>query len=420
MFKDLPEPTIRPIPAELKRELSQSLEQYHRVFDTFWSLSEIYFGKKTKTACVAFPPGGRSHMILGEAFWAALEEDERIFVIIHECLHVLLDHGVRNARHIPGATPRIVNIAQDITINEMIVNLFSFPRGLLRDWSKYCWIETCFRNPEQIEPNQVFLYYLRKLIEQGVPEGVQTLDEHDDSDEGGYADDNDPDALAGQLAQDLSWDELQAMIKNMGPEGGRGISLSPFNIELERRIPPKVNFKDIVAGLKRSELRKRAQKEQESFARTNRRLSSSTMMLPGRVESKPDPDKLLAAVFFDVSGSCMKYIEHFSRIRQAFEEEEDLFETRTFAFDTSVNEVKTGEKLGIGGGTYFHIIEQKCTELAKERRYPDCVVVITDGAGNRVVPSKPGRWIWLLTPPYRQTYVPYHSRWFAIDRVVYE
>lgn len=420
MFKNLPEPTIRPIPAGLKRSISQSLEQYHKVFDTFWSLSEIYFGKKTKTACVAFPPGGRSHMIIGEAFWEGLNEDERLFVIIHECMHVLLDHGVRNARHLKGATPRLVNVAQDITINEMIVSLFGFPRGLLRDWKNYCWIETCFEHPEEIEPNQVFMYYLRKLIELGVPEHVKLLDEHDDSDEGGYADDNDPDAFAGQLAQELSWDELRALIEQLGPEGGRGIALSPFAVELERRIPAKVNFNGIVRGLKRTELRKRAQREQDSFARANRRLNSSTMMLPGRVEARPKPDKLLAAVFFDVSGSCMRYIEHFDRIRLAFEAEEKLFEVQTFAFDTNVKPVLPGQKLSIGGGTHFHIIEQKCKELASERRYPDCVVIITDGEGNPVHPTHPGRWIWLLTPPYKQTFIQHRSRWFAIDRVTYD
>ena len=420
MRSDLDDPNaLTLIPSALKLQISQDLEQFHRVFDVFWELSEIYFSppsRSLKTACVTFPPGGKSHMIISKAFWDSLNADEKLFVILHECLHVMLDHGMRNAQHIPGATPRLINIAQDITINEIIVDMFGFARGLMSDWRKYCWIETCFADPSAIERNQPFEYYLRKLIENPPPEGMDTLDEHDDM--GGYAT-GDPDPLAQALGEYLSWDELQALIKSMGKEDGRGIGLSPFNVILENRTPAKVDFTKIVAKLKRT-AKSKEHREIDSWAREPRRFGAGKMMLPGRLETKPHKNKLITALFFDVSGSCMSYFNVFNEVRLAFEKEEKLFDIRTFAFDTSVKEIEVGTKLAIGGGTSFDIIERQCQKIVTEDgKYPDCVVVITDGAGNRVAPQYPGRWIWLLTKGATRTYIDSRSAAYPMSSVTF-
>jgi predicted metal-dependent peptidase len=421
MRSDIDDPkAIYLIPAPLKLKISQDLEQFHRVFDVFWGLSEIYFSppeRSLKTACVTFPPGGKSHMIISKEFWDSLNDDEKLFVIIHECLHVMLDHGMRNAQNVPGATPKLINIAQDITINEMIVDMFGFARGLMRDWQKYCWIETCFADPSTIERNQVFEYYLKKLIENPPPPEMDTLDEHDDT--GGYAD-GDPDPLAQKLGEYLSWDELQALIKSMGKEDGRGIGLSPYQVILENRTPTKIDFKLLIKKLKRS-AKAREHKEADSWAREPRRFGGvSKMILPGRIETKPHKQKLITALFFDVSGSCMPYLNTFNSVRLAFEEDKKLFDVRSFAFDTRVFEVLPGQQLGIGGGTSFNIIEQKCQEIVQEDgRYPDCVVIVTDGAGNRVAPQHPNRWVWMLTPGATRTYIDSRSAAWPIKRVTF-
>ena len=411
--------SIEPISHELKLKISRELEQFHRVFDVFWGLSEIFFapaGHSLKTACVAFPPGGKCHMVISKTFWDGLNAEEKLFVVLHECLHVMLDHGLRNARNIPGATHKLINIAQDITINEMIVDMFGFARGLMSDWRKYCWIETCFADPSLIERNQVFEYYLKELIKNPPPEDMNSMDDHDDL--GGY-DDGNPDPLAQQLGEFLTWDELQAMIKSMGKEDGRGIGLSPFNVILENRTPAHVDFNSLVKKLKRN-AKTKAYREEDSFARSPRRLGGTSMILPGRLEGKPHHQTLITALFFDVSGSCMSYFNTFNDVRLAFEKEEKLFDIRTYAFDTRVQLVRPGEKLAVGGGTSFDIIETECRKLELETgRYPDCVVVITDGAGNRVAPKHPGRWVWLLTPGACHTYIDSRSAAWPIKNVTF-
>lgn len=407
------------ITAAQKRQISLDLEQYHRIFDVFWTLSTVQFvpaNHRFKTAAVNFPKGVGSQMFINVAFWNGLNDDEQLFVILHECLHVMLDHGIRNARNVPGATPYLINVAQDITINEMIVDLFNLPRGLLADWKRYCWIETCFADPTKIERNQVFEYYLRKLIEDPSAIKAELVDEHD-GESGGWTD-GDPDPLAQEIGKYLSDDELNALLEKMKREDGRGISMSPYNVILEQRTPERIDFNQLIKNLKRS-AKARDDREEDSFARSPRRLAGTNMILPGRIGCKPQHTKLITALFFDVSGSCMTHLHKFHDCAMAFDREEKLFDVRTFAFDTRVKELKRGEQVGVGGGTSFDIIETKCREIELETgRYPDCVVVLTDGAGNQVHPLHPTRWVWLLTPRATKSYIPYGCRAWPIDRVV--
>ena len=102
----------------------------------------------------------------------------------------------------------------------------------------------------------------------------------------------------------------------------------------------------------------------------------------------------------------------------AFDAERETFDLRTFVFDTSVTEIVPNVPLRVGGGTYFHIIEQKVLELEKEyHRYPDCIVVVTDGEGTNVKPKAPTKWIWLLTPPASKQNIPIACRSWLVSQV---
>lgn len=405
-------------------EVSLMLEEFHKVFQVFWTLASVEWASSNssiRTAAIIFPPNGKPRMSISHAFWSSLEDDGKLFVIAHECLHVLLDHGLRNARHVPGATPRLINIAQDITINEIIRDMFQFNRDRLAGWEKYCWIDTCFKDWQNIERHQNFLYYLNKLIEQGEDLDMSLLDDHEHGDGEGYAE-GDPDPAAQTLAQELSWDELQKLIQATEKSSGRGVGTSPFSVVLEAMEPSKLNFAELVAKLKRTAKGGRQEKYKSSFARESRRHNTlgRDYILPGTIAHAKPKQKLLIATFFDVSGSCMAYFTEFMRVAAAFEAEPDLFELRQHIFDTTVTEVETGHKISIGGGTSFDIIERRCQELEKEvGRYPDCVVVITDGHGNRVSPKHAGRWVWLLTPDGSRSYIPSTSQWCPIKKVVF-
>src|ERR1035437_9214279 len=119
---------MRSLTNEEYLEILTSIEDYHKVFFTFLEMASIKLTDEIKTACVRLPKNGKPELSINEDFWKGLSLRERLFVVCHECLHVLLDHGVRNGMDVPGATHDLVNIAQDITINEMIVDLFNYDR----------------------------------------------------------------------------------------------------------------------------------------------------------------------------------------------------------------------------------------------------------------------------------------------------
>jgi predicted metal-dependent peptidase len=424
-----------PISREEFLKISSALEEFHKIFDVFWNLSSIYFASEhhaCKTACVDFPSNGKSRMIINIAFWQNLNEDEKLFVIIHECLHIMLDHGIRNAKHIPGATVRLINVAQDITINEMIVDLFGFTRALIREWKKYCWIETCFEDPSVIESNQVFEYYLRKLISQNVDPGTELFDDHEmnqnSTNEMGETNGNEEyqnvnsDKTAQTLGEYLSFDELEKMIKSIEKHpGAAGSESSPFNTILKNRTITNIKFDQLVKRLKRTANSKN-NFEEESFQYEHKRISSAydNLFLPGVAERKPKQNKLSTLVFFDVSGSCMPYIDKLNSIKNAFEKEKHLFDVRVYAFDTNVKLISPENPIAVGGGTYFHIIEDECQKIfQQDKKYPDCVVVITDGEGNKVFPQIPSRWVWLLTKNSTTKFIDKASCVWPIENVTF-
>lgn len=367
-------------------------------------------------------------MLLNEAFWNRHNLREQLFIICHECAHVLLDHGVRNGMNIKGATPELVNKAQDITINHMIVDLFNYDREDLREWRKYCWIETCFTHPEVIKRNENFIYYLEMLIQDPKSKeanGPVTLDAHGDPSKETEVDKKNRESAAKDIAKVLDPKSLEDLIKAL-PEGDDltiGSMRGAYEAILEQKVKRlKLNFRILIKKLKRTRVTY-IDKDVETFVREDRRfddvMARPDVSLPGTsTKQGPQKDRLLTALFMDVSGSCMEHFSKFQQIAAAFDAERDTFDLRLFIFDTSVSEVHPRVSFRIGGGTFFHIIEKQVLELEKEyHRYPDCVVVVTDGEGTDVKPKGPTKWIWLLTPPACKQYIPLASKWWLISDV---
>ena len=450
--------SLKPLPTDEFLELSSSLEDYHKVFYAFWEMSSVMIDDRLPTACVQFFPRGQPPMIrLGEKFWYGLTFREKLFVICHESLHVILDHGMRNGMDVKGATPVLVNKAQDVVINEMIVDLFGFNRDEIRGWEKYCWIDTCFDDPSVVLRNQTFKYYLELMIKEKRDEKKMpsTVDQHegepgppgDPGDQpqdsqpgdgknhtGGMGDEETEDekdshqAVAEKLANELDPSDLEAMIGALNDDSNKAGTLAGMLDEIldKKRKVAKVRFDRFTKKLKRTRMKFKTN-EAESFARDSRRfddvIRSYGAILPGVYETtKPTKDRILCYAFMDVSGSCMRYWSKFQDVLFAFDKEKDIFETRCFIFDTDVVEITDSKQAAtVAGGTYFHIIEDKIQELVKERpfKYPDCIIVITDGDGDAVSPEAPDRWIWFLAPNYNRRYVHRASQSFRLEQILF-
>jgi len=159
------------------------LQNFHTVFYKMWELGNISFSKDLKTAGILFNTEGECvEFKFNPDFWDQLSEYQRLFIICHECLHVILNHGYRLVSTHPLNRP-VANIAADIVDNHILLDSFDFNREELGGLSKeLCFIDTIFgENYKElrIEENGSMEYYFNKLKDNAIKiECFSTIDEH--------------------------------------------------------------------------------------------------------------------------------------------------------------------------------------------------------------------------------------------------
>jgi len=167
--------------SEEKAELSLELEKYSAIFYKFWTIGNIEFVDTIDTAAVFFDKDGNYFKFqFNLSFWKELTLYEKIFVICHEMMHIILHHGVRS---IGLDNKQVANIAMDIVINKILVNGFLFNKEKLPKLNNMiCWFSTFFKNKDNVKPDQSMEYYYDILNEKqlnGISIKYKKLDSHD-------------------------------------------------------------------------------------------------------------------------------------------------------------------------------------------------------------------------------------------------
>ena len=179
---------------------------------------------------------------------------------------------------------------------------------------------------------------------------------------------------------------------------------SPGNTVLEflsaKRLRRKPKWESVVKRWSQRALDEYA--EEATWTQPSRRIDPRMMgecILPANGENESLLKRRIKVSFFlDTSGSCISYAERFFKAAGTLDPRR--FEIKLYCFDTRVYEtdLKSGKVYG-GGGTYFHIIENRIQKEMNDKScsYPDAVWVLSDGWGDAVRPEKPKRWHWFLT-----------------------
>lgn len=104
-------------------------------------------------------------------------------------------------------------------------------------------------------------------------------------------------------------------------------------------------------------------------------------------------------LFLDISGSCVELAPQFFQIAKSIPR---TFDVKCFLFDTNTYPFDPFKECNIrhGGGTSFRCIEERIQREMQEKKckYPEFVVVITDGEGGEISPKHPERWSFFLAP----------------------
>lgn len=392
---------------------ARELDNFHTIFYEFWKAGAPKFSEEIPTACVSFNREGRFlEFIFNPTFWDKLNDYDRLFVICHEMLHIILDHGVRSRDE---QSKQISNIALDLVVNHMLVSDFGFRRESLSIEKDLCWIDTFFEEEDLKEcKDRSYEFYLNKLKENATTVeviGLDSIDDHEKSfsskrgitqKEINEIKENISENLDNETKKKISKiidkdkeevgenDDKKAESKRAGTKSGSGW------LQIKKVYKPKKKWESVI-----KKWTKFADKEryEEQWLRRDRRFENidSSLFLPMQQEIEGVRSKIDVWFFQDTSGSCVNSAERFFQVAKTIPQER--FNIKMHCFDTRVFEtdLKSGKLYGFGG-TSFSIIESyiKQNTVQKGIKYPSAIFVITDGYGDYVRPEYPERWHWFL------------------------
>lgn len=423
--------------------LSRGLEQHHAVFYKFWQMGRPSLDPNCPTCEVEFDAenGQFIEFKFNPELWKNSTIKEKEFLICHESLHLVLEHGKRLLGSKVGVTDED-NWAADIVVNHMLTKSFGFDRKEISFADKLCWTDTVFKDlfkedlkqynytdkdgnnvvvtsqsKIQLPPSDQsyeFYYNLIKQIQQQLSlvgsccDGAKTADNHS-----GFTGKTLPKDITDQICDSLSNEEKQQLydkIKDQLPSdssgnkksgSGRGTEAgNHWLIVAIEKIKKKKKWETVIKKWAASKT-KIINRDIEQWARLNRRfvLMSQDFFIPTEFEDENrDKDKLIVWFFQDTSGSCHHLAKRF--FKAALSLPTERFVVSLFCFDTRVYEVDPiKQKLFGFGGTSFDIIEHYIQRkiASEKKKYPAAVFVVTDGYGNNVKPQYPENWYWFLS-----------------------
>ena len=427
-------------------KIANAMEQYHGIFSKIWQLGKPMEDESIATAAIQFDnEGDFFEFLFNPEFFYSIEDYTLKFVICHEILHVMLNHGYRGRE----LHRNLANTAMDVVINESLVADFGFDREKINNHADYCWYDTVFAKEiaeKKIYKEQSFEYYYEYLLKNcgasqchkdengdiclpGFLGGDQkTIDQH----KGFGSADNESikkkieHIISGGLGDD-EIDKLKKSVEKLSPvENGTGRSDDSGEIKIVQMLDASKNIKkkkwETVIKKWTTKALRDMEREQDQWLRTNRRYQSikfDNIRLPSEYDVDSvyhEKQKIELMFFLDTSGSCAHLADRFWKAANSLSTTK--FNLNLRCFDTNVYKINLEDKKLYGfGGTMFHILEEHVQKHKKENgnRYIDACFVLTDGIGTAIRPEKPEKWHWFLTMPYKHC-IPKESHIYMLDQ----
>lgn len=409
-------------------EICDELENHHSIFSKFWQLGAPVFTDKIPTAAVVFDKiGSCIEFMINPEFWDSLSMERKIFVICHECMHVILYHGHRTCKIKNKQEHQIANLALDIVVNHSLLEILNGKREVFDPENIFCWVDTVF--PENTPPVGESFEFYYNLIKKEIQENsksqagkMSSMDDHQGLES--FADESfdefmkdsmdksDQESFKDSKMQEMAKEELAEQNKKEKKAGdGAGKTWIQVNFP---RVLPKRKWETIIKSWSKKYL---DEKWDDQWSKPNRRTMSlpKDFLLPSENETDEFEKRRIEVNFYlDTSGSCQHLAERFFKAAASLPE--DRFDINLFCFDTQVYETNLKDKKLYGfGGTAFDIIEKHIqSEMKKDKKsYPEAVFVITDGFGNKVNPEMPKKWHWFLSEDYKSC-IPKDSKIFML------
>lgn len=408
---------------EEKLEIAKRLQSHHYFFRAFWDIGNPVVGDfvDLPTAAISFDEKGNSvNLLINVNFWNSLNEESRLFLICHEMLHIILDHGLRFTEYFGKPEMEAMNIATDVVINEMLCKSFEFSRDFLDDRLKIdgCWYDTVFNKTVPENESSEYYFNILRRSPKNLPKAFR-MDDHNvmkDEDVKGVLEKLNELGVFGALDPNFTCAIPQKERDNTRSPTGTG-SWTTVDVKAVK----KKKWETVIKKWEKATIKEKFDST-DRWDRTNPRYSqiiNKDVHLPTTcnvLDEYREKTKIDVFFFLDTSGSCYHLKDRFFKAAKSLDPKK--FNIRLFCFDTEVKEttLESGKIYG-GGGTSFGIIEKAIQDDMKKtkNKYPKAVFLITDGHGDNVTPEKPDRWFWFLTAQNSKSYIPSKSKTFLLS-----
>lgn len=438
-----------------KNVIYQSIESFLQKFDgivNLFSENAIHpiFSEDINTACVTFDSRYStkcSSFLINENFWNKLNYNEKVFVFIHETLHILLKHNKRVHEYFDTISSEkisydIMGRATDICINHIIIEKYlnNIPMAALPTLRNMaCFVDTVFKPEDSplIPKNMSFIYYYEKYIElYGMEKpNIENFDNHPKP-----SDMNHDEKIDNNLNSELLESMFDQLINSMDiEETENGIKIKTKKYSTKNTIPDEIE--NVLVENKKSltehfrlvinsfESKKRQETSSYNWYGHNRRTSiamqsiNPELNIPVLNKKNQEEKQHRICIYLDVSGSCADYSLKFMELTANLPKNYsvDLYVFADIVCDVRVTNVNNNKKFdysNAGYGTNISNVLSSYKSISLEKRY-DAVFVLTDGDYKNIRNDTQfdySKWFFFMTPDYSNN-VPTQSKIFELRNI---
>jgi len=341
---------------------------------------------RIQTAAVGLNSDGNVMLLVNKEFFTSLSEHERVGLLMHEMLHLVMNHLTRG-KELDNKT---ANIAMDIAINQYIPKDFHI-KGML------------FPELYNFTINKSFEYYYLELLKRKDPTNKSTLDDHSDWGKGLSEGTSNSEQSEGKdtniiennnpgISDEIASEIIERMVAKAVKQAEALLPGStPMHVKTELQTSKversKVNWKQRL----RSYVGRYLSNEYEGTRnKPNRRLG---FVATGK--RRLESPKVLIAV--DQSGSVndvmiSQFFEEMNWILKAIADKTEIvfFDTE-IAHKITLDKFKEIPKRYASGGTNF----QTVFDYANIKR-PDLLIVFSDGEATMPVLKRRLNILWTI------------------------
>lgn len=390
----------------IEKDIKYFIKEHSYLFYTFLNdMVEPEFSLETETACVVFNNDNKNFkFLINELFWESLNFFSKSFLISHEIMHVLLKHGKRGQQFLNSIDEKdksqdLLNVAMDISINELLLVELEFSMELLNFPNSGCFVETVFSQSDidsrSIVKDESFDYYYRMYLDlYKLKTPPPTFDDHSTQVQSGDESMKEPSNSDYTNVDSESDDEVNSLIDSFLDSEGENdsnffskeekINESEETISISKKEKSLEDFFKI--SIKTSSKMKTKLSKKHVWHGYNRRLSPILSSIDPKLsipsimnQSNKVNGKHKILIYLDTSYSCFDDSERL--LTMAANLPEKTFEIHLFSFSGRVKEIPKSNDgrytLSNRGGTNIMAVCNHALELFKHSKF-DAIFVLTD------------------------------------------